>query len=388
MTYQVLARKWRPKNFSTFIGQDNVIKSILNSLNSNRLHHAYLFSGNRGVGKTTLSRLLAKAINCTKGITSSPCGSCYACKSIDDGCFIDYIEMDAASNRGIDEMIALIERSSYAPVNARFKIYMIDEVHMLTTYAFNAMLKTLEEPPKYLKFILATTDSKKIPITIISRCLQFNLQQISIDNIVLNLSKIFISEKIKFDIKSINLIARASEGSMRDALSLADQAISYSDGQITEKSIYKMLGKIGSEYLIKIIDSLISKDAIAIIEISNIMLSNNLSFSSALKDLASLFHHIAWVKVEPESGIKEWPEFNNIKRFANILSNELIQLFYQISIIGRNELKLAPDEYSGFTMTLLRMLSFRPSSAFIKDELKSNNEKISRISFIDNADFS
>ncbi|MFM0505544.1 DNA polymerase III subunit gamma/tau [Paraburkholderia caffeinilytica] len=361
MTYQVLARKWRPKDFASLVGQEHVVRALTHALDGGRLHHAYLFTGTRGVGKTTLSRIFAKALNCETGVTSTPCGVCRACREIDEGRFVDYVEMDAASNRGVDEMAALLERAVYAPVDARFKVYMIDEVHMLTNHAFNAMLKTLEEPPSHVKFILATTDPQKIPVTVLSRCLQFNLKQMPAGHIVSHLEHILGEEKVPFDAQALRLLARAADGSMRDALSLTDQAIAYSANQVNEEAVRGMLGALDQSYLIRLLDALADGDGAAVLAVADEMALRSLSFSTALQDLASLLHRIAWAQFAPSSVLDEWPEAADLRRFAEALSAEQVQLFYQISTIGRSELGLAPDEYAGFTMTLLRMLAFEPA---------------------------
>lgn len=361
MTYQVLARKWRPKSFASLVGQEHVVRALTHALDGARLHHAYLFTGTRGVGKTTLSRIFAKALNCETGVTSTPCGVCRACKEIDEGRFVDYVEMDAASNRGVDEMAALLERAVYAPVDARFKVYMIDEVHMLTNHAFNAMLKTLEEPPAHVKFILATTDPQKIPVTVLSRCLQFNLKQMPAGHIVGHLEHVLGEEKIPYEPQALRLLSRAADGSMRDALSLTDQAIAYSANQVTEEAVRGMLGALDQSYLIRLLDTLAAGDGQGVLGIADEMALRSLSFSTALQDLAGLLHRIAWAQFAPASVLDEWPEAADIRRFADLLSAEHVQLFYQIATIGRGEMGLAPDEYAGFTMTLLRMLAFEPA---------------------------
>ncbi len=361
MTYQVLARKWRPKSFATLVGQEHVVRALTHALDGGRLHHAYLFTGTRGVGKTTLSRIFAKALNCETGVTSTPCGVCRACREIDEGRFVDYVEMDAASNRGVEEMAALLERAVYAPVDARFKVYMIDEVHMLTNHAFNSMLKTLEEPPAHVKFILATTDPQKIPVTVLSRCLQFNLKQMPAGSIVGHLEHVLGEEKIPFEPQALRLLARAADGSMRDALSLTDQAIAYSANQVTEEAVSGMLGALDQSYLIRLLDTLAAGDGQGVLNIADEMALRSLSFSTALQDLAGLLHKVAWAQFAPASVLDEWPEATDIRRFAEQLSAEQVQLFYQIATIGRGEMGLAPDEYAGFTMTLLRMLAFEPA---------------------------
>ncbi|UEP26501.1 MULTISPECIES: DNA polymerase III subunit gamma/tau [unclassified Burkholderia] len=361
MTYQVLARKWRPKDFASLVGQEHVVRALTHALDDGRLHHAYLFTGTRGVGKTTLSRIFAKALNCETGVTSQPCGVCRACREIDEGRFVDYVEMDAASNRGVDEMAALLERAVYAPVDARFKVYMIDEVHMLTNHAFNAMLKTLEEPPSHVKFILATTDPQKIPVTVLSRCLQFNLKQMPAGHIVSHLERILGEEQISFEQQALRLLARAAQGSMRDALSLTDQAIAYSANEVTESAVSGMLGALDQTYMVRLLDALAAGNGPEILTIADEMSLRSLSFSTALQDLASLLHRIAWAQFAPGSVLEEWPEAADLRRFAEALSPEQVQLFYQIATVGRAELGLAPDEYAGFTMTLLRMLAFEPA---------------------------
>ncbi|WP_314598953.1 DNA polymerase III subunit gamma/tau, partial [Burkholderia aenigmatica] len=363
MTYQVLARKWRPKDFASLVGQEHVVRALTHALDGGRLHHAYLFTGTRGVGKTTLSRIFAKALNCETGVTSQPCGVCRACREIDEGRFVDYVEMDAASNRGVDEMAALLERAVYAPVDARFKVYMIDEVHMLTNHAFNAMLKTLEEPPPHVKFILATTDPQKIPVTVLSRCLQFNLKQMPAGHIVSHLERILGEEQITFEPQALRLLARAAQGSMRDALSLTDQAIAYSANEVTESAVSGMLGALDQTYMVRLLDALAAASGPEILAIADEMSLRSLSFSTALQDLASLLHRIAWAQFAPGSVLDEWPEASDLRRFADTLSPEQVQLFYQIATVGRAELGLAPDEYAGFTMTLLRMLAFEPAVA-------------------------
>ncbi|MFS8975568.1 DNA polymerase III subunit gamma/tau [Cupriavidus necator] len=368
MSYQVLARKWRPRDFTTLVGQEHVVRALTHALEQQRLHHAYLFTGTRGVGKTTLSRILAKALNCTGadgngGITAQPCGVCKACTEIDSGRFVDYIEMDAASNRGVDEMAQLLDKAVYAPGTGRFKVYMIDEVHMLTNHAFNAMLKTLEEPPGHVKFILATTDPQKIPVTVLSRCLQFNLKQMPPGHIVSHLDHILAQEGIGHDGNALRLLAQAAHGSMRDALSLTDQAIAYSAGQVSEEAVRGMLGAIDQGYLVQLLDALAAEDGAAMMGIADAMADRSLSFAGALQDLGSLLHKVALAQAVPASVQDEWPEADDVRRLAGVFDAQEVQLFYQIANLGRSELALAPDEYAGFTMTLLRMLAFRPSSA-------------------------
>jgi DNA polymerase-3 subunit gamma/tau len=367
MTALALARSWRPKTFSELVGQDHVVKALTHALDQGRLHHAWLFTGTRGVGKTTIARIMAKALNCTGAdglgkMTSEPCGKCPACLEIDAGRFVDYIEMDAASNRGVDDIAALLEKAAYAPSNARYKVYMIDEVHMLTNHAFNAMLKTLEEPPEHVKFILATTDPQKIPVTILSRCLQFNLKQMPVPLIVEHLEKVLAAEKVEYEVNALRVLAKAAQGSMRDALSLADQAIAYAAGKVSEESVRGMLGTLDDAYLIRILDCLIAKDGASLLAVANEMGERSMSFSLALQDLSSLLQKIAAAQVVPESVLDDWPEAGEIRRLATQLTKEEAQLFYQITITSRPDLSLAPDEQTGFAMTLLRMLAFRPGN--------------------------
>ncbi|MBU3541188.1 DNA polymerase III subunit gamma/tau [Polynucleobacter sp. UB-Tiil-W10] len=367
MTALALARSWRPKTFSELVGQDHVVKALTHALDQGRLHHAWLFTGTRGVGKTTIARIMAKALNCTGSdgsgkMTSEPCGKCPACMEIDAGRFVDYIEMDAASNRGVDDIAALLEKAAYAPSNGRYKVYMIDEVHMLTNHAFNAMLKTLEEPPEHVKFILATTDPQKIPVTILSRCLQFNLKQMPVPLIVEHLEKVLAAEKVEYEVNALRVLAKAAQGSMRDALSLTDQAIAYAAGKVSEESVRGMLGTLDDAYLIRILDCLIAKDGASLLAVANEMGERSMSFSLALQDLSSLLQKIAAAQVVPESVLEDWPEAGEIRRLAGQLTKEEAQLFYQITITSRPDLSLAPDEQTGFAMTLLRMLAFRPGS--------------------------
>lgn len=360
MSYQVLARKYRPKSFETLVGQEHVVRALTHALEQQRLHHAYLFTGTRGVGKTTLSRILAKSLNCETGITAKPCGSCDACTAIDAGRFVDYIEMDAASNRGVDEMAQLLEQAIYAPSNARFKVYMIDEVHMLTNHAFNSMLKTLEEPPAHVKFILATTDPQKIPVTVLSRCLQFNLKQMPPGHIIGHLENILGQEDIAFDPPALRLLAQGAHGSMRDALSLTDQAIAYAAGRVTLEAVQGMLGALDQSYLVRVLDALAAKDGAGLLAVADEMAVRSLSYNAALQDLGTLLHHVALAQTVPAALPEDVPEREDILRLAGLFDAEEVQLFYQIVVHGRNELSLAPDEYAGFSMALLRMLAFRP----------------------------
>jgi DNA polymerase-3 subunit gamma/tau len=366
MSYQVLARKWRPRDFSTLVGQEHVVRALTHALSANRLHHAYLFTGTRGVGKTTLSRILAKALNCTGpdgqgGITATPCGVCEACTAIDAGRFVDYIEMDAASNRGVDEMVQLLERAMYAPSAARFKVYMIDEVHQLSAHAFNAMLKTLEEPPEYVKFILATTDPQKVPVTVLSRCLQFNLKQMTPAGIADRMREILAQEGIVAEDAALRMLAHAARGSMRDGLSLLDQAIAYSAGQVSLEAVRGMLGAIDETTLVRVLDAVVGRNAAQALALADEMNGMSLSFAQALRDLASLLHRIALAQQVADVD-EDDIDAAEVKRLAGAIAPDEVQLHYQIALHGRNDLHLAPDEYAGFTMTLLRMIAFAPHS--------------------------
>ncbi len=360
MSYQVLARKWRPKSFETLVGQDHVVRALSNALDQQRLHHAYLFTGTRGVGKTTLARILAKSLNCESGISAKPCGVCSACTEIDRGRFVDLIEVDAASNTQVDAMRDLLDNAQYAPSAGRFKVYIIDEVHMLSKSAFNAMLKTLEEPPAHVKFILATTDPQKVPVTVLSRCLQFNLRQMAGTSIIDHLQNILSQEAIPYQASALHLIARAADGSMRDALSLTDQAIAYGGQSVNEAEVRDMLGAIDQSYLYQLINALLAEDGPALIAQANAMEQRSLSFESALNDLAQLLHQIAVAQTVPDSVAHDLPERAVLLDFAQRIPAATLQLYYQIALLGRRDIGLAPDELAGFSMSLLRMLAFSP----------------------------
>jgi len=357
----VLARKWRPKSFAQLAGQEHVVQALSNALSQNRLHHAYLFTGTRGVGKTTIARIFAKSLNCQTGITATPCGECSACREIDSGRFVDLIELDAASNTQVDSMRELLESALYAPTSGRFKVYIIDEVHMLSKSAFNAMLKTLEEPPGHVKFILATTDPQKIPVTVLSRCLQFNLKQLPPALIASHLQYVLEQEQIAFEIGALALVARAAAGSMRDALSLMDQAIAFSSGKVEEAVVRTMLGSIDHGYLFDVLAALRDRNGLALVEIADSMASRSVAFDAALQELATLLHRIALAQTVPQAIADDEPERARLLELAQALTPEQVQLYYQIAIHGRDEIDLAPDEYAGFSMTLLRMLSFAPA---------------------------
>ncbi len=359
MSYLVLARKWRPRSFDTLIGQDHVVRALTHALSSGRLHHAWLFTGTRGVGKTTLSRILAKSLNCIQGVTATPCGQCQACTEIDAGRYVDYIELDAASNRGVDEMTQLLEQAVYAPSSGRFKVYMIDEVHMLTGHAFNAMLKTLEEPPEHVKFILATTDPQKIPVTVLSRCLQFNLKQMTVPAIVDHLQDILARESVPADPRGLRLIAQAAAGSMRDALSLTDQAISFSAGDLTAAAVGEMLGTLDQHHLLSLLRALAAADAPAILAVADDLAARGLSFQAALGDLAVLLSRVAIAQRLGHAQADD-PLAEAVTELAGALTPDDVQLFYAVAVHSRHELALAPDEQAGFVMACLRMLALLP----------------------------
>jgi DNA polymerase-3 subunit gamma/tau len=366
MSYQVLARKWRPKDFGSLVGQEHVVRALRHALEQKRLHHAYLFTGTRGVGKTTLARILAKCLNCETGITAQPCGKCSACLEIDGGRFVDLLEVDAATNTKVDEMRQLLDTAQYAPTRGRFKVYVIDEVHMLSTSAFNAMLKTLEEPPEHLKFILATTDPQKIPVTVLSRCLQFNLKQMPAGAIAGHLANVLSKEGITHDKESLQLIGKAAAGSMRDALSLLDQAIAHGGGRIAAAEVREMLGAVDRGYLLRLLEALAAGNATDVIAIADEMRARSLSFDAALQDLAAVLLQIALEQSVPGVAADGAPDGEQIGGLAAKLDPESVQLYYQIAVQGRDDLPLAPDEHGGFVMTLLRMLAFRPQGAAVE----------------------
>jgi len=362
MSYQVLARKWRPRNFSEMVGQEHVQRTLINALDNNQLHHAFLFTGTRGVGKTTIARILAKSLNCEKGVTSQPCGECSACRAINEGHFVDLIEVDAASKTKVEDTRELLENVQYTPSQGRYKVYLIDEVHMLSKHSFNALLKTLEEPPPHVKFLFATTDPQQLPITILSRCLQFNLKRIPVDMINAYLAKVLEQEKISADPAALLLIARAADGSMRDALSLTDQAIAYGKGQLIESDVRSMLGTIDRNQVITILQAFHQQNATALLEASRQIEEQAFDFPNVLSELSSLLHEIALLQMVPDALDSSTEDREEITQLAQQLSPEDIQLFYQIVITGRRDLPLAPDMRSGFEMILLRMLSFKPAT--------------------------
>ena len=368
MSYLVLARKYRPQNFAEMVGQEHVVQALSNALSTQRLHHAYLFTGTRGVGKTTVSRILAKSLNCQGpdgqgGITATPCGVCQACTDIDAGRFVDYTELDAASNRGVDEVQALLEQAVYKPVQGRFKVFMIDEVHMLTNTAFNAMLKTLEEPPEYLKFVLATTDPQKVPVTVLSRCLQFNLRPMAPETIREHLERVLEREAVVADAQALRLLARSARGSMRDALSLTDQAIAFGSGQLQEAAVRQMLGSVDRSYVMRLIEALARGDGRSVVEISEALRVHGLSAASTLEEMSTVLQHMAVVQVAAASAAQDAdPDAADIARLATLLPPDETQLLYSMCLHGRADLGLAPDEYAALTMVLLRLLAFKPGA--------------------------
>ena len=360
MSYQVLARKWRPRSFSTLVGQEHVVRALTHALTEQRLHHAYLFTGTRGVGKTTLARILAKSLNCESGISATPCGQCSACQEIDAGRFVDLLEVDAATNTRVDEMRQLLENAVYAPTRGRFKVYVIDEVHMLSNSAFNAMLKTLEEPPEHVKFILATTDPQKIPVTVLSRCLQFNLKQMPPQAITGHLSHILGAESVPFEAPALALLARSANGSMRDALSLLDQAIAHGTGKVEESLVRDMLGTVDQDYLFTLLEAMAQGDVSAMLSVADQMTERSLSFDSALQDLAAMLTRLQVAQLAPSAIAEDTPDRSRLLALAGAIDAQTVQLAYQISVHGRHELPMAPDPHAGFVMTLLRLHAFAP----------------------------
>ncbi|WP_036665510.1 DNA polymerase III subunit gamma/tau [Paludibacterium yongneupense] len=363
MSYQVLARKWRPKRFADLVGQEHVVRALTNALKQERLHHAYLLTGTRGVGKTTIARILAKSLNCEAGIGAEPCGVCSACRQIDGGRFVDLLEIDAASNTGIDNIREVLENAQYAPTSGRYKVYIIDEVHMLSKSAFNAMLKTLEEPPAHVKFILATTDPQKVPVTVLSRCLQFSLRNMTPQQISGHLVQVLEKESVPYEAPALALLGRAASGSMRDALSLLDQAIAYGVGRVEEEGVRAMLGAVDRAYLYSLLQALAAADGTRLMREADALAERGVGFDSALAELALLLQQLALVQTVPTAVSPDEPGYEVLCQLAQAFSPEDVQLYYQIAIHGRKDLSLAPDEHAGFSMTLLRMLAFLPQTA-------------------------
>jgi len=361
MSYQVLARKWRPKSFSEMAGQEHVLQALINALDNDRLHHAYLFTGTRGVGKTTIGRILSKCLNCEKGVSSVPCGECSSCTEIDAGRFIDLIEVDAASRTGVDDMRDLLDNVQYAPSRGRFKIYLIDEIHMLSKSSFAALLKTLEEPPPHVKFLFATTDPQKLPITVLSRCLQFNLKNLSAERITEHLKYVLGEEKVPFEEAGLWSLGRAADGSMRDALSLTDQAVGHGGGSITESDVISMLGTIERHFVVDICIAMASQNGEKLLSSVGQMAEHSPDYDAALGDVLSIWHQVAILQTVPEALDRGISHFDELANLAETVSREDVQLFYQICLLGRKDLPLAPEQRAGFEMVMLRAMAFRPA---------------------------
>ena len=360
MSYQVLARKWRPANFREMVGQEHVLRALINALDHDRLHHAYLFTGTRGVGKTTIARILAKCLNCEQGVSSEPCGECASCREIGEGRSVDLLEVDAASRTKVEDTRELLENVQYAPTRSRYKVYLIDEVHMLSTHSFNALLKTLEEPPPHVKFLLATTDPQKLPATILSRCLQFNLKNMPAEQIVGHLRNVLEQESVGFDEPALWLLGRAAAGSMRDALSLTDQAIAFGSGTLAEDDVRAMLGSVDLSYVYRLLEAVVRGEPAAALAVIDQMAEHAPDFDAGLDELISLLHRIAIAQAVPEAIDNAWGDAERIAETAATMTAEDAQLFYQIALNGKRDIALAPDPRSGFEMTLLRMVAFRP----------------------------
>ncbi len=362
MSYQVLARKWRPANFKQMVGQEHVLQALVNALDSNRLHHAYLFTGTRGVGKTTIARIFAKSLNCEQGISSEPCGECSSCVEIDEGRSVDLIEIDAASRTGVDDMRELLDNVQYAPTRGRFKIYLIDEVHMLSKHSFNALLKTLEEPPPHIKFLLATTDPQKVPVTVLSRCLQFNLKRMSKAQILSQLQFLTEQEKVTAEDSALTLLASAADGSMRDALSLLDQAIGYGGGSVLQDAVESMLGSISRDFLVRLFDALSEQSASTLLQEARLIIEHNPDYQRVCAQMIALLQQIALYQNDP--GLVNEDEFGEelLQKYTTRWSAEEIQLYYQILLQGRRDLLICPDEANGFEMLMLRLLAFSPQA--------------------------
>ena len=373
MSYQVLARKWRPRGFAEMVGQEHVLRALSNALDSGRLHHAFLFSGTRGVGKTTIARILAKSLNCEEGISATPCGQCVTCQEIDEGRFVDLIEVDAASRTKVEDTRELLDNVQYAPTRGRYKVYLIDEVHMLSGHSFNALLKTLEEPPPHVKFLLATTDPQKLPVTILSRCLQFNLRRISIERIQAHLQDILEKEDVSFESAALFQLARAADGSMRDALSLLDQAIAFSNGKVDDADVRLMLGSIEQHHVYDLLDALAENNGQLLIQRVQELAQQAPDYSALLGEIITCLHYLALLKQIPDAYEYTMGDEERLVKLQSMLSAEDIQLYYQIGLNGRRDLPLAPDQRNGLEMVLLRMLAFRPDDGAIKNAVNKTN---------------
>lgn len=379
MSYQVLARKWRPKIFREMVGQEHVLKALINALDHDRLHHAYLFTGTRGVGKTTIARILAKCLNCEVGVSSEPCGSCSACSSIAEGRFIDLIEVDAASRTKVEDTRELLENVQYAPTNGRYKVYLIDEVHMLSGHSFNALLKTLEEPPPHVKFLLATTDPQKLPATILSRCLQFNLKNMTPERIVEHLKMVLEQEMVSFEEPALWLLGRSADGSMRDAMSLTDQAIAFGSGKLIETDVRAMLGTVDQSAVLDIINALLEADGAQVLAAVAQLAEHAPDYSSALEEILTLLHRVAVIQAVPDAMDNGLGDQATIQALAAKMPAEDLQLFYQLGLNGRRDLPMAPDPRSGFEMVLLRMLAFKPAGVPQLPQGALNNSAVSSV---------
>ena len=379
MSYQVLARKWRPANFKQMVGQEHVLQALVNALDSNRLHHAYLFTGTRGVGKTTIARIFAKSLNCEQGISSEPCGSCSSCIEIDEGRSVDLIEIDAASRTGVDDMRELLDNVQYAPTRGRFKIYLIDEVHMLSKHSFNALLKTLEEPPPHIKFLLATTDPQKVPVTVLSRCLQFNLKRMSKSQILSQLQFLTEQEEVESDATALTQLASAADGSMRDALSLLDQAIGYGGGAVRQEAVESMLGSISRDYLVRLFNALYDQQPTGLLNESRAVIEHNPDYQRVCAEMITLLQQIALYQSDPK--LVDEDEFDEalLQKFSAHWSPEEVQLYYQILLQGRQDLLICPDEASGFEMLMLRLLAFAPQSGTKSETTEVKKKPESRV---------
>ncbi|MFV2057210.1 MAG: DNA polymerase III subunit gamma/tau [Thiohalomonadales bacterium] len=375
MTYQVLARKWRPQNFAELVGQQHVQRALTNALENDRLHHAYLFTGTRGVGKTTIARILAKSLNCETAVTATPCGQCGACREISEGRFVDLIEVDAASRTKVEDTRELLDNVQYAPTKGRYKVYLIDEVHMLSNHSFNALLKTLEEPPPHVKFLLATTDPQRLPVTVLSRCLQFHLKRLTVPEIYKHLCHILDTESVPYETQAITPIARSADGSIRDALSLLDQAISYGAGSLQESDVLNMLGAIDHRDISDLLEAITLSIPEAILTAINHIAEYSMEFDQVLSDLISAFHQIALLQLSPQSVDTSKDNFEQLEKLAQQISQEDIQLYYQIALIGRRDLALTPDSKMGIEMTLLRMLAFKPADQNFSSPLPKPQSK-------------
>jgi DNA polymerase-3 subunit gamma/tau len=363
MSYQVLARKWRPRNFAALVGQEHVVRALVNALDRDRVHHAFLFTGTRGIGKTTVARIFAKALNCEQGVGSEPCGGCTACREIDEGRFVDLIEVDAASRTKVEDTRDLLDNVQYAPTRGRFKVYLVDEVHMLSNHSFNALLKTLEEPPPHVKFLLATTDPQKLPVTVLSRCLQFNLKRLPAELIAGQLERILGEEGIEYEAAAVKAVARAADGSMRDGLSLLDQAIAFGSGSVRAADVRTMLGTLDEEYLARMLRAVAAGDGAAVLEEVGRLAERAPDFAAALGALASMLQRVAIAQMVPTAVGEDWEQREAVVALAGAMTPEDVQLYYQIALNGRRDIPLAPEPRTGFEMVLLRMLAFRPAEA-------------------------